>query len=282
MERIPEKPFQINGRDSWVHCMRIIGAKSMDAEHNYHYHEYAELLLFLQGDAKLIVHEQAYLCQAGQLAVINPGEPHDVLFNESSEYICVKFLPRILHSGENTMPDFSYALPFLLEEHHSRIFPAELTGGPLIEQTMAEWEKREYGCELVIRANILKVYAAILRIWNREGSYVSTGNVPTYIHKALEHISRHFATTNEQETASLCGVTYHHFSTAFRKALGRTFSRYLSEVRIRESKKLLATTNHSIEQIAEEVGFSTASHFIYSFRSHTGITPLQYRKQLLL
>lgn len=280
MEKIPERLFQINGYDSWVHCMRINGAQSIGAEHNYHYHEYVELLLFLQGNATLIVNEENYLCQPFQLAVINPGEPHDVLFNAQSQYICVKFLPQILYDGYSNISEFPYALPYLLESHHSRVFQADWTDGQLLSQVMEEWESRRLGCELVIRANILKIYTAIMRIWQQEGAYSVSAGVPSYIHKALEHISCHFAHTNEKQTAALCGVTYHHFSTAFRQALGKPFSQYLTEIRIREAKKRLATTNQSVEQIADEVGFATASHFIHRFRCITGFTPIQYRKQL--
>lgn len=280
MEKKAEGLFQINGKVSWVHCTRIQGAKSMQDEHSYHYHEYVELLLFLQGNAQLVVNDERYSCHAGQLAVVNAGEPHDVLFDNESDYICIKFLPRILYDGENEISGFRYAVPYLLEDAHSRVFDADEMTRHLLQEVMEEWTQRQYGCELVIRANILKVFTAVMRIWRREGAYSAAGRIPDYIGAALEHISRQYAHTTERETAALCGVSYHHFSAAFRQALGRTFSQYLTAVRIRETKKLLATTDHSIERIAGEVGFATASHFIKRFKDCTGITPAQYRKQL--
>ena len=280
MEKKQESLFQINGKDSWLHCMRILGSKSANAEHTYHYHEYVEFLLFLRGNAKLIVHEKSYQCEPGQLAVIHPGEPHDVVFNRESEYICIKFLPQILFDGEQGISEFSYALPLLEEHFHTRVFSAEQVNGQLLSEIIEEWENREYGCELVIRADILKVYTAVMRIWYREGNYIHSDRIPAYVAKALEHISRNYARTDERETAALCGVAYHHFSAAFRQAIGRTFTQYLTAIRVREAKKLLATTTDSIERIAGEVGFATASHFIHRFKKVTDTTPMQYRKQL--
>lgn len=280
MEKKAERPFQINGKTSWIHCLHIRGADHPNAGHDYHYHEYVEMLLFLQGQTRLIVHDKSYLCQTGQLAVVNAGEPHDVIFDNGSDYICIKFLPRILYDGENGLSEFRYAVPYLLDDAHSRVFDADEMTRRLLQEVMQEWADRQYGCELVIRANILKVFTAVMRTWHREGACTAAGRIPDYIGAALEHISRQYAHTTERETAALCGVSYHHFSAAFRQALGRTFSQHLTAVRLREAKKLLAMTGFPVERIAGQVGFATASHFIKRFKDSTGVTPAQYRKQL--
>lgn len=280
MEKKAEGLFQINGKVSWVHCTRIQGAKAMQDEHSYHYHEYVEFLLFLQGNARLIVHDESYFCHAGQLAVVNAGEPHDVIFDKDSDYICIKFLPQIIYDGENEISEFRYAVPYLLDDAHSRVFDADEMTRHLLQEVMQEWTGRQYGCELVIRANLLKVFAAVMRDWYREGACAVAGRIPGYIGQALDHIALHYADTSEKETAAACGVSYHHFSAAFRQALGRTFSQYLTAVRIREAKKLLAMSDGSVEQIAGAVGFATASHFIKRFKDCAGLTPAQYRKQL--
>ena len=46
-------------------------------------------------------------------------------------------------------------------------------------------------------------------------------------------------------------------------------------------KELLVLTDHSVNEIAQEVGFGDASNFSTRFAKATGQSPLQYRKSAL-
>lgn len=58
---------------------------------------------------------------------------------------------------------------------------------------------------------------------------------------------------------------------------GISFSACLSYIRINHAKKLLHSTDLSVEKIAEKCGFCNASHFVKLFHSNEQMTPLQYR-----
>ena len=70
-----------------------------------------------------------------------------------------------------------------------------------------------------------------------------------------------------------------------RRKLERRFQSTLSmspadadkRIRITHAKQMMDTTDDSIAQIAIDVGFCNASHFIKVFREHNGITPAAYR-----
>lgn len=59
-----------------------------------------------------------------------------------------------------------------------------------------------------------------------------------------------------------------------------TFNEYITHIRIEKSKELLKNTNLKIYQISEMVGYKTTAHFIKIFKSATGITPSDYKKQV--
>ena len=65
----------------------------------------------------------------------------------------------------------------------------------------------------------------------------------------------------------------------FRLFTGQTPIRYLQQLRIVKSMRLLTGTEKNITDIALECGFSGVSYFIETFRRLNGITPLQYRKR---
>ena len=65
-----------------------------------------------------------------------------------------------------------------------------------------------------------------------------------------------------------------------RQEHGRSVSDWIATMLLSDSKLLLQTTDMTILEISEELGFSSPSVFVQFFRHHTGTTPLQYRKQL--
>ena len=58
---------------------------------------------------------------------------------------------------------------------------------------------------------------------------------------------------------------------------GQSFKKCLTESRLTMAKDLLVKSNSSIQDIAQQCGFSSSSYFIRVFKSEVGITPLQYR-----
>jgi len=68
-------------------------------------------------------------------------------------------------------------------------------------------------------------------------------------------------------------------SKAFKDIIGCTFQDYLIQLRMSEAKRLLVTTDLSVAEIAELVGYQNVTNFIKIFKSKELVTPLKYRKQ---
>lgn len=73
------------------------------------------------------------------------------------------------------------------------------------------------------------------------------------------------------------GLTPNYLSAQFKRETGTKFTDYITNLRIAHAKKLLLESNLQVKQIALEVGYYTASHFIKAFVRHEEITPLEYR-----
>ena len=69
-----------------------------------------------------------------------------------------------------------------------------------------------------------------------------------------------------------------YFSVFFKKETGKNFSEYLTELRIKNAKLYLISTNMDIADIAEEVGYNDLKYFSKLFKKLTGINPSEYRK----
>lgn len=82
------------------------------------------------------------------------------------------------------------------------------------------------------------------------------------------------------ELARMVGTHEKRLGQIFRERIGMTVSAFAAEERIRAARRLLAETDMSVQQIAEEVGFGTGANFTTAFRKRMGMTPTLYRRAL--
>ena len=81
------------------------------------------------------------------------------------------------------------------------------------------------------------------------------------------------------DVAKLLGLSAHQTSELVNSRVGKSFSRYLREQRIRAAKVLLMNEpSASVLSIGLNVGFSSQSNFYEAFREVEGMPPGQYRK----
>ena len=66
--------------------------------------------------------------------------------------------------------------------------------------------------------------------------------------------------------------------TAFKEYHGCTITEYIQQRRMSQAETLLAKTDLSIGQVAQSVGYTSASRFAELFRKSTGLLPLEYRR----
>ncbi len=71
------------------------------------------------------------------------------------------------------------------------------------------------------------------------------------------------------------------FSRYFKHHTRKTFSDYVTELRISHACKLLMIEDQSISQICFDSGFENLSNFYKHFRRITGIIPKEYRRRFL-
>lgn len=81
------------------------------------------------------------------------------------------------------------------------------------------------------------------------------------------------------ELASLTSMTPTSFSRYFKIHSNKTFSDFISEIRIGHACKLLIEKRVNISQACYDSGFLTMSNFNRQFKAITNRTPAAYRKE---
>lgn len=81
-------------------------------------------------------------------------------------------------------------------------------------------------------------------------------------------------------STELC-VTPVYLSRTIKSVIGKTAIECIHEARIGESKILLQNPNHAVQDVADMLHFSDQSAFGKFFKKHTGISPMEYKKNIL-
>jgi AraC-like DNA-binding protein len=89
---------------------------------------------------------------------------------------------------------------------------------------------------------------------------------------------RFFEATTIDAAAASVGLSRRAFTRAFNLHTGETWLRYVRRLAVEHAMRLLSETRRPITAIAFECGFNDLSTFYRQFKSHTKISPAEYRR----
>ena len=96
-----------------------------------------------------------------------------------------------------------------------------------------------------------------------------------------EYVKLHYNENIDLNTAAkLVNISPSHLSSLFKKETGKNFSSYLTEVRMKEAKRLLKNPHAMIYEVAEQTGYANSGYFGKAFKKFYGITPEEYKKNM--
>ena len=125
-------------------------------------------------------------------------------------------------------------------------------------------------------ANMLQGYAFAL---NRHNSFEDQ-EAAEAIHKAKIIMTEKFSQRiSPTDVADAICMGYSKFRRLFKEFTGYAPLQYLQELRLQRSKQLLASTNLSLAEIADRVGYDNADYFSAAFKKKNHITPTNFRKK---
>lgn len=109
-----------------------------------------------------------------------------------------------------------------------------------------------------------------------DGGMMSAPN--SALMKAVDHINFNYASPITMDRlCEVSGVSKQYLCLLFRRHLNSRPMEYIAKRRIQAAKELLTGSDMTVEEIAAETGFCTASYFCKLFKKYEGITPLRFK-----
>lgn len=95
----------------------------------------------------------------------------------------------------------------------------------------------------------------------------------------LKYIGEHFTESIQlTDIANVFFINLSYLSTLIKKETGKTYSTYITELRINKAIQLMSKQELTTEEIASLSGYNDYYYFNKVFKKHTGSTPYKYRQ----
>lgn len=114
----------------------------------------------------------------------------------------------------------------------------------------------------------------------RNGIQLSAASGLKRYSRLLEYLQNHLSEPPAvAKMAELAGMGRELFVKNFRADTGCSPKRFFHRLQIRQAEQLLLASNTTIKEVAAELGFCNEFYFSRFFKQHTGVSPLQFRRQ---
>jgi AraC-like DNA-binding protein len=259
---------------------------------NWHFHSEYQLFIVLKGSGTRFIGDHMQSFKEGDMVLTGPDLPH--LWKNDKAY----------HNPENHLethgiviyfPDnFLNNSVFQLEEFESiaKMLQKSIRGIEIfgrtnlqIKEMMVDLLQLKGGVSLIHLLKILQTIAdsADCKLI-ADAAYINTNkeSEKDRMGHVYEYVMQNFhGKVSLEEAAQLSNLSVSAFSRFFKSRVNKSFSDFLTEVRISHACKLLHETDLNISEISYDCGFFTLSNFNKLFKERIKMTPVQYRKEFL-
>ncbi len=249
-----------------------------------HRHEDAhEICYLVDGQTTWWVDDEIIEVEPGDLYLTWPGEWHGGI--DGAMHPCELYWAQIVLPPAGRTLDLGARESRQLHEAFDALAYRRCAGSPSLrghfQRILQEHHEPGPMSPAIVRACLRLLCFDVLRDFER-GRAPASGQrqIPPRIHETIQWFRRHLGDPiSISDAADRAGLSSSHFRTEFRQATGFSPLDYLTQLRLREAKQLLANSTKPVTDIAFELGFTSSQYFSTVFRKYTGLTPSQFRRR---
>ena len=248
-----------------------------------HRHDFYHCVYVIQGQLLATQYGQEVLQKKGECFFTPPDVDHSMYIYENTRYFCLSFsqnIADILFSRIHGLRRDFKNLPnpvIVPEEVRSRLQYCMMS--LMDEQGYEEVNPLATGHILTATALLM-----MLRdVFPAEKSADEEDIDPNKreVLRCLQHIHANYDQALTAEVLSrITTLSRGAVNKVFQQYTGKSVKQYVTEIRIKEAKRMIGLGELSLQQIAGQVGYNDSSTFYRNFLQITGVSPAEYRRQI--
>jgi AraC-like DNA-binding protein/quercetin dioxygenase-like cupin family protein len=272
------------------HAFVLRHLKEPHFDANWHFHSEYQIFVVLHGTGTRFIGDHVCPFKPGEVVVTGPNLPH--LWRSDHEYFESRGLMTegiVIYFHENF-----FGSEFLnkTEMHRIRQLLTRASRGieihgatrELVRQMMFQMREEKNFESVLTLLHLLNVISNTneYKLLSSKGYSNTLKESDTErMNRVHEYVMKKFKEKiTLDEAASQANMSPTSFSRYFKNHANKTFSHFLSEIRIGYSCKLLQESEATISEICYASGYNTLSNFNRQFKSVTNYTPMEYKKRL--
>lgn len=251
-------------------------ASKRAVQYSSHHHAFHELAFLIEGECHWRVGRKSERLRAGDLMLVPAGVTHHeeipagararigwIGFDFADDEVDVPASLRVPLSSGEYGAEFSRLFDVVCSEHQ---------GDALGHAERAELALREI---LILLCRLLPAgTVANVR------KHTKTTRAPQLMRSAALTLAGNLTQPMRiRDLAHYHSLSPSHFALLFRNHQGETPRRFIQNARLKRAKALLKEGDLTVKEIAAACGYVDAAHFCHAFKTHTRLTPKQFRQQ---
>ena len=266
MEYLPRDNVLYGNGDFNISVNTVTKTSSM------HWHDYFECEFILSGNIRHKINNRDEYIGKGSAYLLSYFDSHSVIPEDEVKLFKIQF-------NENLLPDDLVHLLLLRDGGCCCRFDEKefeyITGR--IERIVNEDKKSEFYIHMMTAL----ITELILIIVRKSGVYAPSPS-PSVVQQAQTYAIRHFREhISLKSVAESLSITPKYLGSIFKSHTNMFFNEYLNGIRLRYACNLLKHSDISVKEIAYDSGYSSVEYFLDVFKRSTGLTPTQYRKNII-
>ena len=241
-----------------------------------HTHKLLEVFYFFEGTGVLKTDNKDIEIVPHTFIVVNANKPHCNLCTDKTT--ALKF--HSLFIDDVKLEDFPLNSLSLNDAEVYKFSNSNNAFYKYLTSIFEEINGRSFGSQQKVQSIFYEFIIDAIRLNRDSFKTANNDSVPDFIKRAKKYIDKNYL---DDITLSFLSkmffVSKEYLCKKFTSIYGLSPMKYLSNVRIEQSKLLLETSNSPISEIAISCGFNNPAYFSEQFKKLVGETPKSYMKK---
>ena len=269
-------------------CCRYIFGEGKKTQ--LHTHDYLELSYVVKGEFRQKISGKDIVFRKGELCLIDKNCVHQDYLQNGEHVILFLGLSNdmfteVMNENVSTEKIISFLQSAILKQknlqQYLRFKPSPETEVALekaFEQLIEELLINDTGSAFICKGLMVRIFGllstgcefSLSRELRQAMSWIVFEEVADYI-------SHHYTSVTIKELVNAFHFQEDYFNRLIRSKAGVSYSEYVQKIRLEKAETLLRSTNMTVDEIAEAVGYQNKGYFYKIFKKEFGMTPRQMR-----